>query len=102
MEKFIPLDGSAGNAAPTGTSLMGGRRHKLKLVTRKAARKMLKKLGAKMRGGADDAPGAVVVETPKAAVGGRRRTARAGMYHMGGKKRRSASRKASLGKMFGL
>ena len=92
MESFIPVNGTAGNSAP----VVGGRRHKLKLVTRKAARKMLKKLGAKMRGGADDAPGAVVAEAP-AATGGRRKSAR------GGKKgRRSASRKASLGKMFGL
>ena len=95
MESFIPVNGSAGNSAP----VVGGRR-KLKLVTRKAARKMLKKLGAKMRGGADDAPGAVVAEAPAAPAapaGGRRRSAR------GGKKgRRSASRKASLGKMFGL
>lgn len=92
MESFIPVNGTAGNSAP----VVGGRR-KLKLVTRKAARKMLKKLGAKMRGGADDAPGAVVAEAPAPAAGGRRRSAR------GGKKgRRSASRKASLGKMFGL
>jgi len=92
MESFIPVNGTAGNSAP----VVGGRRHKLKLVTRKAARKMLKKLGAKMRGGADDAPGAVVAEAPKPAAGGRRKSAR------GGKKGRSASRKASLGKMFGL
>lgn len=94
MESFIPVNGSAGNSAP----VVGGRRHKLKLVTRKAARKMLKKLGAKMRGGDPSAPGAVVAEAPASQEGGRRRrTAR------GGKKgRRAASRKASLGKMFGL
>jgi len=93
MESFIPVNGSSNNSAP-----VGGRRHKLKLVTRKAARKMLRKLGAKMRGGDPAAPGAVVAEAPAPATGGRRhRTAR------GGKKgRRSASRKASLGKMFGL
>jgi hypothetical protein len=97
VESFIPVNGSAGNSAP-----VGGRRHKLKMVTRKAARKALKKLGMKMRGGNPDAPvvadaatGAPVGEDAK---GGRRRrhTAR------GGKKRRSASRKASLGRMFGL
>jgi len=96
-ESFIPVNGSAGNSAP-----VGGRRHKLKMVTRKAARKALKKLGMKMRGGdpnapvvADAATGAPVGDEAK---GGRRRrhTAR------GGKKRRSASRKASLGRMFGL
>jgi len=41
MESFIPVNGSANNSAP-----VGGRSHKLKLVTRKDARKMLKKLGA--------------------------------------------------------
>jgi hypothetical protein len=96
-ESFIPVNGSAGNSAP-----IGGRRHKLKLITKKAARKHLKKLGMKLRGGSPDAPvvadaetGAPVGEEMKA---GRRhrKTAR------GGKKRRSASRKASLGRMFGL
>lgn len=68
-EAFIPLNGSAGNSAPVS----GGRRHaKLKLVTRKQARKMLKKLGKKMRGGEDSAPAAVVEEKP-AEMGGRRR-----------------------------
>ncbi len=56
-EAFIPLNGSAGNSAP----VTGGRRHKLKLVTRKQARKLLKKMGKKMRGG-DAQPGAVVVD----------------------------------------
>lgn len=96
-ESFIPVNGSAGNSAP-----VGGRRHKLKMVTRKAARKALKKLGMKMRGGdpnapvvADAATGAPVGDEAK---GGRRRhTARGGKKH-----RRSASRKASLGRMFGL
>jgi hypothetical protein len=97
-ESFIPVNGSAGNSAP-----VGGRRHKLKMVTRKAARKALKKLGMKMRGGdpnapvvADAATGAPVGDEAK---GGRRhrKTARGGKKH-----RRSASRKASLGRMFGL
>ena len=49
-ESFIPVNGSAGDSAP-----VGGRRrhHKLKLVTRKKARKVLSKLGLKMRGGDD-------------------------------------------------
>lgn len=72
-EAFIPLNGSAGNSAPVS----GGRRHSkkhLKLVTRKQARKMLKKMGHKMRGGADDAPGAVVeVAKEEATTAGRRR-----------------------------
>jgi hypothetical protein len=67
-EAFIPLNGSAGNSAP----VTGGRRHRkhLKLVTRKQARKLLKKMGKKMRGG-DDKLGAVVEE--KTEMGGRRR-----------------------------
>ena len=72
MEGFTPLNGSANNSMP-----VGGRRHrsgKLKLVTRKQARKLLKRLGRKMRGGAPDAPGAVVAEKSDAAMGGRRRT----------------------------
>lgn len=73
-EAFIPLNGSAGNSAP----VTGGKRHKLKLVTRKQARKLLKKMGKKMRGGEADAPAAVVVDDKKgsdgaAAMGGRRR-----------------------------
>ena len=72
-EAFIPLNGSAGNSAP----VTGGRRHKLKLVTRKQARKLLKKMGRKMRGG-DAGPGGVVVEDPAkkadgTGMGGRRR-----------------------------
>jgi hypothetical protein len=71
-EAFIPLNGSAGNSAP----VTGGRRHhKLKLVTRKQARKLLKSMGKKMRGGADG-PGAIVVDDKNgngSASGGRRR-----------------------------
>jgi hypothetical protein len=57
-EAFIPLNGSAGNSAP----VTGGRRHRkhLKLVTRKQARKLLKKMGKKMRGGNPNEVGAVV------------------------------------------
>lgn len=69
-EAFVPLNGSAGNSAP----VTGGRRHhKLKLVTRKQARKLLKKMGRKMRGGAPT--DAVVVPEVKedGAMGGRRR-----------------------------
>jgi hypothetical protein len=78
-EAFVPLNGSAGNSAP----VTGGRRHRskkqLKLVTRRQARKLLKKLGKKMRGGAPT--DAVVVPTEmdkQASTGstgsGRRRT----------------------------
>ena len=77
------LNGTPGNSAP-----VGGRRRKLQLVTKKQARKMLKKLGKKLRGGAADP---VVMET----------AAPAPAPKTGGKKtrRRSASRRASL---FGL
>lgn len=76
-EAFVPLNGSAGNSAP----VTGGKRHKLKLVTRKQARKMLKKLGAKMRGGNPEAPAAVVstgTPTTEENKGGRRRTKKHG------------------------
>jgi hypothetical protein len=91
-EPFIPVNGSAGNSAP-----VGGRRRrrtgKLKLVTRKQARKVLKKLHLKMRGGAPTDPVAVpeaVADAAKKPVGGKRKT------------RRSASRKASMGRFLGL
>lgn len=88
-EAFVPLNGSAGNSAPVS----GGRRHKLKLVTRKQARKLLKKLGKKMRGGAPTDP-VVVPDTKEegsAGMGGRRRR--------GTKKTHRRSRRRSL---FGL
>jgi hypothetical protein len=80
MEGFIPVNGSAGNSAPVG----GKRRShkKLRMVKKKTVRKMLKKMGLKMRGGAagevtadkvvtdKEAPGVVV---PPAAGGKRRR-----------------------------
>lgn len=86
VESMVPgtLNGTAANSAPVGA----GRRRKLQLVTKKQARKMLKKLGKKLRGGADEP---VLVEAPAAAP------------KTGGKKtrkgKRSASRRASL---FGL
>jgi hypothetical protein len=92
VESFIPVNGTAGNSAP----VVGGRKRKLKLVTRKAARKALKKLGMKMRGGAPSDPVVADAKTdlPAAvpAAGGRRR---------GGKTRRSASRRRSAS-LFGL
>jgi hypothetical protein len=82
------LNGTPGGSAPVPGSLSGGRRRKLQLVTKKQARKMLKKLGKKLRGGAESDP--VVMDAPAAPA-----------PKMGGKKtrRRSASRRASL---FGL
>lgn len=71
VEAFIPVNGSAGNSAP----VTGGRRHKLKLVTRKQARKLLKKLGRKMRGGeaTDAVPVPEEMEKAAAPSAGRRR-----------------------------
>jgi hypothetical protein len=72
-----PLNGTAANAAP-----VGGRRHRshkksLKLVKKKTVRRMLKKMGLKMRGG--DPTGATAdgakleVAAPAAPVAGGRR-----------------------------
>lgn len=85
VESMVPgtLNGTAANSAPVGSG-----RRKLQLVTKKQARKMLKKLGKRLRGGADEP---VVVEAPPPApkAGGKRTR----------KGKRSASRRASL---FGL
>jgi hypothetical protein len=53
VEGFV-LNSTSGNSAPVSNSAVvtGGKRKKLKMVTRKQARKILKKLGRKMRGGA--------------------------------------------------
>jgi hypothetical protein len=55
VEGFV-LNSTHGNSAPVSNAAVvtGGKRKKLKLVTRKQARKILKKLGRKMRGGAPD------------------------------------------------
>lgn len=95
MESFIPVNGTAGNSAP-----VGGRRRKLKLVTKKAARKALKKLGMKLRGGGAtvaDAKTDLPVSDSKGspadvpAMGGRRKT-----------RKHSASRRRRAASMFGL
>lgn len=82
VEPFTKVSDSVVNAAPVS----GGRRRKLQLVTKKQARKMLKKLGKKLRGGADEP---VVVEAP-AKMGGKRTR----------KAKRSASRRSAS--IFGL
>jgi hypothetical protein len=71
LEPFIPANGSAGNSAPVG----GKRHHKLKLVTRKKARKVLRKLGLKMRGGEDDKD-KMVAAPASSTMGGKRRKTR--------------------------
>lgn len=63
-----------GGALALSPAAVGGRRHKLRLVTKKVARKALKKLGLKMRGGdaapAADAQKPVVVPEAVAKMGG--------------------------------
>lgn len=97
-------DAKLGGALALSPAAVGGRRRKLKLVTRKVARKALKKMGLKMRGGEDAAaPVAVTPEMAKAGgadpdapevpAGGRR-------HRRGGTKRRSASRRRAS--VFGL
>jgi hypothetical protein len=86
MEGFNPLNGSAGNASP-----VGGRRrhrsHKLRLVKKKTVRRMLKKMGLKMRGGdptgatADGAKLAVAAPAAPAMGGRRHRSRRGGRRH---------------------
>ena len=68
---------NTGNAAPVSSGLAGGRRRsgkKLRMVKKKTVRKMLSKMGLKMRGGAE--PMASGPAAPP--VGGRRRRHRRG------------------------
>jgi hypothetical protein len=91
-EAFIPLNGSAGNSAP----VTGGKR-KLKLVTRKQARKLLKKMGKKMRGGQ---PGDLV-----AATGGKIDPVTGvddGMGEGGRRRRTGKTRRGKRRSLFGL
>lgn len=109
-DSAAPAVATTGGSIALSPAVVGGRRRKLKLVTKKAARKALKKLGMKMRGGADepvvaDAKTSVPVTTaggdpmevaPVPATGARR-------HRKGGKTkkaRRSASRRAAS--IFGL
>jgi hypothetical protein len=86
VEAFVPLNGSVGNSAPVGGRRRGSR--KLKLVTKKQARKMLKSMGKRMRGGADE-PAAIVEEKTDDSTGGRRRR--------GTKKTRRGKRRSLFG-----
>ena len=99
MESFIPLNGAANNSAP-----VGGRRRKLKLVTKKAARKALKKLGMKMRGGAPDAAVVADAKTGLPATTGGADPAPAVMAPAGGRRRRGGktTRRRRTASMFGL
>lgn len=60
---------AAGGALALAPAAVGGKRHKLKLVTKKRARKVLKKLGLKIRGGAGDSTGVIVPEATLKAGG---------------------------------
>lgn len=98
---------ATGGALALSPAAVGGRRHKLKLVTRKVARKALKKLGLKMRGGEDAAaPVAVTPEMAKAGGADPSAAPSVAAPAMGGKRKktkkgkRSASRRAS--NIFGL
>ena len=97
MEGFIPVNGSAGNSAP-----VGGRRRKLKLVTKKKARKALKKLGMKLRGGAD-APVLADAKTDLPATTGGANPSPAVVPAMGGRRRsKKATRRRRSASVFGL
>lgn len=95
-EAFIPLNGSAGNSAP----VTGGRRHSkkhLKLVTRKQARKLLKSMGKKMRGG-DPNEVAAIAETKPATT----ETAEGGRRHRKGTKKTHRRGRHGRRSLFGL
>ena len=94
MESFTPL-----SAAP-----VGGRRRKLKLVTKKKARKALKKLGMKLRGGAD-APVVADAKTdlPALKMGGADPAPAVVPAAMGGRRRsKKATRRRRSASVFGL
>ena len=95
------------NAPETFTALspaaVGGRRRKLKLVTKKKARKALKKLGMKLRGGAD-APVVADAKTdlPAIKMGGAD-PAPAVVPAMGGSRRsKKTTRRRRTASVFGL
>lgn len=69
-ESAAPVTG--GSASALSPLAVGGRRHrKLKMVTRKTARKALKRMGLKMRGGEAAAAPEAAASAP-APAGGRR------------------------------
>ena len=91
VEPYTPLNGSIGNSATLG----GRRRKSLKLVTKKKARRVLKKLGMKLRGGEDSTTPVAVPEadlkaaneTTKTEEGGRRKRRHTKKTHRRGKRR---------------
>jgi hypothetical protein len=98
------VNSSSGNSAPAG-GRRRGRSGKLRLVTKKAARKHLKKLGMKLRGGGPTEPVVVGAQGVPPTTGG----GEMGDEEVGGRRRRRRSGKStkrrrgrSLGRMFGL
>lgn len=83
VEPYTPLNGSVGNSAT-----LGGKRKKMKLVTKKKARRVLRKLGMKFRGGAEDE----AVAVPKEDIEASGETATAGRRRRGKKTHRKSRR----------
>jgi hypothetical protein len=83
VEPYTPLS--------PGAVLSGGKRKKLKLVTKKRARRVLRKLGMKFRGGAEDEKVAVPKEDAAAV----------GETGMGGRRRKTA-KKSKKRSLFGM
>ena len=83
VEPYTTINGSAGNSAT-----LGGRRKKMKLVTKKKARRVLRKLGMKFRGGAEDE----AVAVPKDDLEASGETATAGRRRRGKKTARKSKR----------
>lgn len=83
VEPYTTINGSAGNSAT-----VGGRRKKMKLVTKKKARRVLRKLGMKFRGGAEDE----AVAVPKEDLEASGETATAGRRRRGKKTARKSKR----------
>lgn len=100
MEPYTPVNGSAGNSAP-----VGGKKHRksMKLVTKKRARTILKKLGMKLRGGAEDSKVAVP-KADAAAADDVPATGAMGTGATGGKRHRGTKKTHRRGKksLFGL
>jgi hypothetical protein len=90
-----------GGSIPLAPAAVGGRRRKLKLVTKKKARKMLKKLGLKMRGGeAASMPESAPVAVP-AALGGAEMEAAPDATTAGRRRKTRKGRRASRRSIFG-
>ncbi len=67
-------DATTGGYSPLTPAAVGGKRPTLRMVTKKVARKFLRKYGMKMRGGEDDpmAPTTAPAPTPSAGRRGKK------------------------------